>query len=86
LLAARFAAAVLVDPALDAVQRIEAIQALVPVAAANPTALDTVLARLLLAARPADPARLGALLDLAEKARSTGTTGTSSPIHPSSPS
>jgi hypothetical protein len=86
LLAARFAAAVLVDPALDAVQRIEAIQALVPVAAANPTALDTVLARLLLAASPVDPARLGALLDLAEKARSTGTTGTSSPIHPSSPS
>ena len=61
LLAARVAAAVLVDPALDAVQRIEAIQALVPVAAANPTALDTVLARLLLAARPADPARLGAV-------------------------
>ena len=86
LLAARFAAAVLVNPALGAVQRIEAIQALVPVAAANPTALDTVLARLLLAASPADPARLGALLDLAEKARSTGTTGTSSPIHPSSPS
>ena len=86
LLAARFAAAVLVDPALDAVQRIEAIQALVPVAAANPTALDTVLARLLLAARPADPARLGALLDLAENARSTGTTGTSSPFHPGSPS
>jgi hypothetical protein len=68
------------------VQRIEAIQALVPVAAANPTALDTVLARLLLAANPTDPAKLGALLDLAEKARSTGTTGTSSPIHPSSPS
>jgi hypothetical protein len=86
LLAARFAAAVLIDPALDEAQRIEAIQALVPVAAANPTALDTVLARLLLAASPADPARLGALLDLAEKARSTGTTGTSSPIHPSSPS
>ncbi len=84
LLAARFAAAVLVDPALDAVQRIAAIRALVPVAAANPTALDTVLARLL-AARPADPARLGALLDLAEKARSTSTTGTSSPFHPGSP-
>jgi hypothetical protein len=86
LLAARFAAAVRVDPALDAVQRIEAIQALVPVAAANPTALDTVLARLLLAASPADPARLDALLELAEKARSTGPTGTSSPVHPSSPS
>jgi hypothetical protein len=85
LLAARFAAAMLVDPTLDAAQRIEAIQTLVPVAAANPTALDTVLARLLLAARPVDPARLGALLELAEKARSTGTTGTSSPFHPGSP-
>jgi len=63
----------------------KAIQALVPVAAANPTALDTVLVRLLLATRPADPARLGALLDLAEKARSTGTNGSSSPFHPGSP-
>ena len=85
LLAARFAAAVLVDPTLNAPQRIEAIQALVPVAAANPTALDTVLARLLLAARPADPASRDALLDLAENARSTGTNGTSSPFHPGSP-
>jgi hypothetical protein len=85
LLAARFAAAALVDPALDTDKRVEAIQALVPVAAANPTALDTVLTRLLLAARPADPSRLGALLDLAENARSAGTTGTSSPFHPGSP-
>jgi hypothetical protein len=86
LLAARLAAANLVDPTLDAAQRIESIQALVPVAAANPTALDTVLTRLLLATLPADPARLDALLDLAEKARSTDTTGNSSPFHPSSPS
>lgn len=85
LLAARFAAAILVDPALDAVQRVKAIQALVPVAAANPTALDTVLARLLVAVGPTDPGMLGTLLNLAEKARSTGTTGTSSPVHPSSP-
>ena len=85
LLAARFAAAVLVEPGLDAVQRVEAIQALVPVAAANPTALDTVLAGLLLAARPVDTAKLGALLDLAENARSAGATGTSSPFHPGSP-
>jgi hypothetical protein len=85
LLAARFAAAALVDPALHTDKRVEAIQALVPVAAANPTALDTVLTRLLLAARPADPSRLGALLDLAENARSAGTTGTSSPFHPGSP-
>jgi len=52
----------------------------VPVAAANPTALDTVPARLLLAASPADPARLG------ENARSAGTTDTSLPFHPSSSS
>ena len=84
LVAARVAAAVLVDPALDRVQRTAAIQALVPAAAANPTALDTVLARLLLAARPAGP-RLAALVGLAEKARSTGTTGTSSPFHPGAP-
>ena len=85
LLAARFAAAVLVDPSLDAARRVEVIQSLVPGAAANPTALDTVLARLLLAASPDDPARLGALLNLAETARSTGTTDTSSPFHPGSP-
>jgi hypothetical protein len=35
------------------------------VAAANPTALDTVLARLILAERPADPAMLAELAALA---------------------
>jgi hypothetical protein len=86
LLAARLAAAILVDPAIGPVQRVKAIQALVPVAAANPTALDTVLARLLLASGPADPGRIAALMDLAEKARSTGNTAPSSSFHPSSPS
>jgi hypothetical protein len=40
-------------------------RSLVPVAAANPTALDTVLARLLLAERPTDAASLGRLAELA---------------------
>lgn len=86
LLAARLTAAIVVDPSLGSLQRAKAVQALVPVAAANPTALDTVLARLLVAAVPADPVRLGALQDLAEKARSTGNAGPSSLFHPSSPS
>ena len=41
------------------------IRSLVPVAAANPTALDTVLARLLLAERPADAAIVDRLAELA---------------------
>lgn len=59
LLAARFAAEVLVDTSLPDQQRVALIQSLVPIAAANPTALDTVLSRLLLAARPTDIAVLG---------------------------
>ncbi len=61
LLAARFAAEALVDPALSPQARRELIQSLVPVAAANPTALDTVLARLVLADPPSDPAILDEL-------------------------
>jgi hypothetical protein len=53
LLAARFAAEALVAPSLSDRKRVELIQLLVPIAVANPTALDTVLSRLLLAARPA---------------------------------
>ena len=86
LLAARFTAGVLVDTALDAVQRIEVIQSLVPVAAANPTALDTVLARLLLAARPSDRTRLDALFVLAGAARSAAEPDISAPFHPGTPS
>ncbi len=50
-LAPRFAAAALALEALSDEGRIELLQSLVPVAAASPTALDTVLARLVLASR-----------------------------------
>ena len=66
LLAARFAAEALVDASLPANRRVELTQSLVPIAAANPTALDTVLSRLLLAACPTDPTVLDALLEIAE--------------------
>lgn len=85
LLAARFAAEALSQPALAQPDQVELIQKLVPVAAANPTALDAVLSRLLLAARPTGPALLDELLRLADQARSTGATGTSFPFHPGSP-
>ena len=52
LLAARFAAETLVAPKLDQKERVRLIQSLVPVAVADPTALDTVLMRLVLAAYP----------------------------------
>ena len=50
MLAARFAAECEVAPALSAETRITYIQALVPLAVGNPTALDAVLTQLLLAA------------------------------------
>ncbi len=49
LMAAYLSALALVDPALDVAGRTGCIRRLVPLAARNPTALDTVLARLLLA-------------------------------------
>lgn len=54
LLAARLAAAALADVTLAKDERTSLIQSLVPLATANPTALDTVLARLLSAAGPLD--------------------------------
>lgn len=60
-LAARFAAEVLSDPALTQPQRVSLIQQLVPLASLSPTALDTVLARLLLAAQPADEGTLSSI-------------------------
>ena len=76
LLAARLAAEAIVFPSLDAGQRVAMIRALVPVAAPNPTALDTVLARLLLVARPDDATALGALREkaLANALQSAGPT------------
>lgn len=64
-LAARLAADVLNEPAISKDEQdrcIERIKTLVPVAAANPTALDTVLSRLLLAASPRIEAELLAVL------------------------
>jgi hypothetical protein len=52
LLAARFAAEVLVQDGLTAEEREALIRKLVPIATGNPTALDTVLVRVLLAAKP----------------------------------
>ncbi len=61
LLAARLAAEALVETSLPEQRRIALIQSLVPIAAANLTALDTVLSRLLLTARPTDVAVLEVL-------------------------
>lgn len=52
LLVARFTAEALVAPALGQEERVRLIQSLVPLAGADPTALDTVLMRLVLAAYP----------------------------------
>jgi hypothetical protein len=68
LLAARMAAEALVAPGLSNAKRASLIQMLVPVAAANPTALDSVLARLLLAARPQGAAVLTELVRLTAEA------------------
>src|SRR5207248_1977861 len=64
LLAARLAAEALAETSLSPAQRVGCIQVLVPMATSNATALDTVLARLLLAARPSDPATLDHLSGL----------------------
>jgi hypothetical protein len=61
LLAARLAAESLTAPGLSARERVELSQMLVPPAVANPTALDLVLTRLVLAAMPTDVATLDRL-------------------------
>jgi hypothetical protein len=67
-LAARFAARASADRALAPVRRIAILRALVPLAAANPTALDTVLARLVFAEQPASSGVLDRLAGLAAAA------------------
>jgi hypothetical protein len=52
MVAARLAAQALVDPRLGSQERISLIWSLVPIAAINPTALDSVLARLVLVDAP----------------------------------
>lgn len=68
LLAACLSAAVLGDTSLPSEERIALIRKLVPVASANPTALDTILARLLAVARPSTGEVLGKLKGLAAAA------------------
>lgn len=60
-IAARLSAELLVESSLADQERTELLQLLVPIAIPNPTVLDLVLARLLLAIRPADAALLDAL-------------------------
>ncbi len=71
LLAARLAAAVLTEP-VSTRERGEWIQLLAPRAASNPTALDLVLTRLVLAAQPTQPALLDRLLRAVERDRQDG--------------
>jgi hypothetical protein len=65
LLAARFAARALADPLLSSDRQQRVIRALVPIAAADATALDLVLARLLLASHSEDLVMLDNLVALA---------------------
>ena len=63
-IAARLSAELLANPVLADSERIAQLQLLVPAAAPNPTLMDTVLSRLLLAARPNDLAVLKELEEL----------------------
>ena len=72
-IAARLSAGLLADGAVPAAKRLELIQLLVPVASPNPTILDTVLARMLLAARPSDSQTLQEVAILAGPAQLNGT-------------
>lgn len=65
ILAARLSAEALASPTLTPPERFDCIARLVPVAADNPTAMHTVLTRLLLAARPDDAGVLAAVHQLA---------------------
>jgi hypothetical protein len=70
LLAARLAAEALVDPNLPGQRaRVRLIRRLVPLAAADPTCLDTVLARYVIAAHPLAPDALERLVDVVKKAQ-----------------
>jgi hypothetical protein len=64
-IAARLAGRAVADPTLPAARRVAILRSLVPLAAANPTALDTVLSRLVLAEQPASAAVLDRITALA---------------------
>jgi predicted ATPase len=68
-IATHLSAELLSKPTLSDSERVALMQLLVPVASPNPTLLDTVLARLLLAARPVDPSVLAELEHLAGPAQ-----------------
>jgi hypothetical protein len=72
ILAPRFAAEALCDATLSPAQRTALIQQLVPIAAISPTALDTVLARLLLAARLDDDTALEEITELSYRSLTEG--------------
>lgn len=61
LLTARLAAEVLVAPGLNNFSRTASIKSLVPLTNSDPTTMDTVLARILLAAQPSDTMILDSL-------------------------
>lgn len=63
LLAARLAAETLVIDGLSAAKRVELIQLLIPPAVSNPTVLDTILARLVLAAQRVSALTLDQLVE-----------------------
>jgi hypothetical protein len=67
-LAARFAGRAAADRTLSSSQRVTMIRSLVPLAAANPTALDTVLSRLVLAQQPTKLEALDRIASLANVA------------------
>ena len=80
LLAARFAAEVLASQTLSPQERSSLIQKLVPLAAPNTTALDTVLSRLLLSAQGAALQMPRALLELKTLPWDTGGTASESVV------
>ena len=67
-LAARFAGRASMDRALSADRRAAVIRSLVPLAVANPTALDTVLSRLILAEQPSVAGTIDRIASLANAA------------------
>jgi hypothetical protein len=64
-LAARFAAELVIDSSISETKRNRLLRALIPAAAANSTTLDTTLFRLLLSERPSDEATLDGILKVA---------------------
>lgn len=73
-LAARFAAEVIADANPADARRVNLVQSLIPLAAANSTTVDCTLSRLLLAARPTDAALLAKIERTASAAQQSAAT------------